>query len=474
MIYIHWIALTAYVALTAAVIMRILMDKRQPAKTLAWILVLVFVPLAGTALYLFFGRNTRKMRYISRHSLDQITRRSLLGSARQHELHVPEPLRRLVQMLATQSEAMPFKDNEVQVFTDGHSLFAALLKAIARARVHIHITTYIFDDDPLGRLVADALIAKAREGVEVRVIYDDVGCWRTPRKFFERMREEGVDIRAFMPAKLPMFTSKVNYRNHRKLCVIDGTTGFIGGMNIALRYVKGENGQPWRDTHMQVRGAAVYGLQAAFLVDWFFVDRTLVSGRKYYPPIDPLVSNNCIAQVVTGSPAAPWPDIMNAYVRILLEAKRYVYIETPYFLPTEPVILAIRTAALAGVDVRVMVPRQCDSHVMDTASMSYLADIVDAGAKALLYEGGFNHSKLLVADDIVSTCGSANVDARSFENNFEANIFFYDREVAVRIKEIFLADAAKSTDFLYVRKDEAHALGHRLAESLIRLFSPLL
>lgn len=476
MIYIHWIFLLIYIMVIVSIIVTILMDNRQPAKTMAWVMVLLFVPVAGIILYIFFGQNTRKMRFISQRSLDQLSKRQMLEFVEQRELRMPDKFQSLVRLFTNQSLALPFKDNEAEFYTDGYQFFLALLQAISRARHHIHLETYIFDDDPLGRLIADALIQKAKEGVEIRVIYDDVGCWRVPSAFFERMKKAGIDVCAFMPVKFPAFTSKVNYRNHRKVCVIDGIEGFTGGMNIALRYVKGmRNGTlPWRDTHMRLRGSIVYALQRAFLVDWYFVDRTLVTNRKYYPPMPWKISNDCLAQMVTSSPIAPWPDIMQGYVRILLEAKSYVYMESPYFLPTEPVLFAMRTAALAGVDVRLMVPRHSDSHLLEWASLSYVVETLASGVKIKLYEGGFNHSKLLVADDEVSTCGSTNIDFRSFENNFESNVFFYDRQMALRIKELYMADEAQSVDFNDVDTLRHRPYLHRLTESLFRLLAPLL
>ena len=452
------------------------MDNRQPSKTMAWVMVLLFVPVVGIVLYIFFGQNTRKMRLISQRSLDQLSKRQMLEFVEQRNLRLPEQHRSLIQLFTNQSNALPFKDNEAVIYTSGYEYFPALLQSISKARHHIHLDIYIIADDPLGRLVSDALIAKARSGVEVRVIYDDVGCWRVPRRFFEKMRNAGIDVVSFMPVKFPAFTSKVNYRNHRKLCVIDGVEGYVGGMNIALRYVKGLHGEalPWRDTHMRLRGSIVYALQRAFLVDWYFADRTLISNRKYYPDMPWDISNNCIAQLVTSSPIAPWPDIMQGYVRILLEAKRYVYMETPYFLPTEPVLFAMRTAALAGVDVRLMVPRHSDSHLLEWASLPYMVEVMEAGVKIVLYEGGFNHSKLLVADDELSTCGSTNIDFRSFENNFESNIFFYDRQMAQRIKDIYLQDEKECIDFNDVEELRRRPFVHRLAESLFRLLSPLL
>jgi cardiolipin synthase A/B len=277
-----------------------------------------------------------------------------------------------------------------------------------------------------------------------------------------------------MPVRFPAFTSKVNYRNHRKLCVIDGKVGFIGGMNIALRYVKGDKKQAWRDTHLRIEGGGVYAIQRAFLVDWYFVDRTLVTNRQYYPPVSVHIHNNCLVQIVTGSPISPWPDIMQGYVRILLQARKYVYMETPYFLPTEPVLFAMRTAALAGVDIRLMLPRHADAKLVEWASRSYVMEAIEAGVKVYLYTAGFNHSKLLVSDDNLCTIGSTNIDFRSFENNFEANAFFFDEGMAQRVKAVYLRDEAKSIlvdDVSYFVK---RPFLQRLFESTVRLLSPLL
>lgn len=474
MTYLYWIATIIYAVIVIGTIITVVMDNRQPVKTLLWIFVLLFMPIIGIILYFFFGMNTRKEKMISQRSIDRLTKRSMMEYIEQKDLHVADSHKVLVRLFSEQNWAFPYKDNEVDIFTDGYAFFPELLAEIAKAKDHIHLDTYIFEDDPLGRLVADALIAKAKEGVEVRVIYDDVGCWKVKNSFFERMREAGIDVHAFMPVRFPMFTRKVNYRNHRKICIIDGLVGFIGGMNIAMRYVKGTAKQPWRDTHLRIRGASVYGLQRAFLIDWYFVDRTLITKQKYYPPYDANISNNCVAQVVTSSPISEWPDIMQGYVRILLEAKRYVYIETPYFLPTEPVLFAMRTAALAGVDVRLMIPFHSDAKITEWATRSYFVETIKAGVKIYLYKAAFNHSKLLISDDSLSTCGSTNVDFRSFENNFESNIFFYHQGIALRLKKVFLDDQShcvllNST----VNLEHRHFL-KRFTESVFRLISPML
>ena len=463
-----------YVCVVLVVMVTVLMDNRQPAKTMAWVMVLIFMPVIGIVLYFFFGQNTRKEKYISQRSMDQLTKRSMFEFAEQQNLVLPEEHGVLIKLFASQNWALPFKNNEAEIHTDGYEFFNALLRDIGRAEHHIHLETYIICDDPLGRLVADALIDKARTGVEVRLIYDDVGCWNVPAAFFERMRAAGIDVNAFMPVKFPAFTSKVNYRNHRKLCVIDGRVGYIGGMNIAVRYLKGSKGVPWRDTHLRIRGGAVYGIQRAFLVDWYFVDRTLISKRCYYPVQDPAINNDCIMQIVTSSPISKWPEMAQGYVRILLEAKRYVYMETPYFLPTEPVMFAMRTAALAGVDVKLLVPLHADAKFVEWASRSFVQEAVDAGVDVYLYTAGFNHSKLLVSDDSLSTCGSTNIDFRSFDNNFESNVFIYDRRMALRIKQVFMDDMAHCVKYETYMRSRRLSFTHRLWESLVRMFSPLM
>ena len=466
------IILIVYYVLVVVAIVHVVMDNRQPAKTMAWALVIYFVPVVGIVFYLFFGINHRKERYVSERSMNQLTKRSMLEFAEQHNLRLPDKHKPLIDLFVNQNLALPFKDNLVDICTDGYQFIAELMDDIGRAKDHIHIGMYIFAQDALGTLVADALIDKRKEGVEVRLVYDDVGCWNVKHQFFERMREAGIEVRAFMPVRFPSFTSKVNYRNHRKIIVIDGKVGYIGGMNIAQRYVQGSDNQSWRDTMLRITGGGVHALQRAFLVDWYFVDRTLLSDRKYYPRCEE-ISNNCLAQVVTSGPTTPYPEIMQGYVRIILGAKRYLYLETPYFLPNESVLFALKTAALGGVDVRVICPRRSDAKFVEWASRSYLREIQEAGVKVYLYEAGFLHSKLLVCDDSITTCGSTNLDFRSFENNFEANIFFFDEGLALRMKNVFLRDLEQTVSLEDVKERMNNGFFVRLWESVTRMLSPL-
>ena len=465
--------------LVAAACIHVLMDNRQPAKTMAWMLVIIFVPVVGIVFYLFFGVNHRRERLVSQRQMDELTKRSMLSFVEQQNLRLPEPHKQLIDLFINQNLSLPFRDNRIDIMTDGYAFFPELLKDIATARHHIHLDMYIVEDDALGRLVSDALIARARAGVKVRLIYDDVGCWRTGHRFFERMREEGIEVSSFLPVHFPTFTSKLNYRNHRKIIVIDGRVGYIGGMNIALRYVKGRGSQPWRDTMLRLEGGVVYSLQRAFLVDWYFVDGTLITNRDYYPvndttsPASPLSPPN-LAQVVTSAPTNPYPEIMQGYVRAITNARRYIFIETPYFLPNDPVLFALKTAAVGGVDVRVMCPLSSDSHLTEWASRPYLRELHEAGASVLLYRSGFLHSKMMVVDDALATCGSTNVDIRSFEQNFEANVFVYDEGTALRLKKVFLDDQQYCIPLDKVPSWSHPKFYRRLWESLIRLFSPLL
>ena len=460
-------------------VIHVVMDNRQPAKTVAWALVIYFVPIAGLLAYLFFGINTRRERMVEQRSLDQLSRRSMLKFVEQRDLSLPDDYKSLIDLFVNQNFSLPFYNNKVDFLTDGYQFFLSLLRDIGKAKHHIHIDIYIFEDDALGRLVADALIDRARHGVEVRVVYDDVGCWSVKQPFFEQMREAGIEVVPFLPVRFPQFTSKANYRNHRKIIVIDGQIGYIGGMNIALRYVKGGKkrrvkSDRWRDTMARIEGEGVYTLQRLFLIDWYFVDRTLLSDKKYYaaPLLQP--TKKALLQAVSSDPVSPYPEILQGYVQLILGARKYVYIETPYFIPNGVVLFALKTAASKCVDVRLLVPLHGDTWLTQWASRSYLREVVEAGVQVSLYDAGFLHSKLMVCDDTISTCGSTNIDFRSLENNFEANVFFYDEEVAQRLRNIYLEDEKHSISLASLPSRMSPRFAVRLWESLTRIFSPLL
>ena len=475
-----------YFLIVFSLVLIVVLENRQPVKTIAWILVLLFLPVIGLVAYLFFGKNRKREFFMNRASAAQLVRRSAARFYNCGFPDLPADYKPLIKMFRRQSAAFPYSGNGVRVFTAGSDMLDSLLNDIASAQRHIHIESYIIDDDTVGNRICDALLAKVREGVKVRLIYDDVGCWKVKNIFFRRLIDGGVEVAGFLPVRFPKFTSKVNYRNHRKIVVIDGFIGYIGGMNLADRYFYATKkyATPWRDTHLKVKGNAVAGLQRAFLTDWYVANGELVKDQLFYPQEDEhrmrllsdneeYVSRTALIQIVTAIPTSNWPDIMQGLVLAVMRAKKYCYLQSPYFMPTEEMLFALQTAALAGVDVRLMLPMRADNRVTHLGSCSYLADVLRAGVKVYFYKPGFLHSKLMVSDDEFSTVGSTNVDFRSFEHNFEVNAFIYDTETALQMREVFLQDQRASVQ-LSLKRWLKRPWYQKAAESVIRLMAPLL
>lgn len=460
-----------YAGLIIAIITVILLDNRNPVKTLAWVLILIFVPIAGIILYLFFGQNVRRVKILSRAGLREMQKHPMqayLDSDNEHRYVKDQEMIRFFQRV---NASYPFDGNAVDVYTQGDEMLLALIKELYKAEDHIHLASYIIDDDAVGHLIKDVLIDKAKEGIEIRVMYDDVGCWRVKKRFFEEMRDAGIEARAFMKVRFPLFTSRVNYRNHRKIIVIDGKVGFIGGMNLAWRYVRGVKWGIWRDTHICLKGKAVYNLQSTFLIDWYFSDRSLITSSRYYPILKEVGS--VMAQVVTSQPVGDWQHIMQGLIIAIAQAKKYFYIQTPYFLPSDTILQVLQTAALAGIDIRIMLPEKGDNRLIDFASHSYIADALRSGIKIYFYQKGFLHSKMMVSDDYLSTVGSTNMDFRSFEHNFEANAFMYNEALALELKQIYLDDLKHCVPVL-AKTWKQRVFWHKFVESVLRLFAPLL
>lgn len=461
-----------YLAVVITTIFIVILDNRNPVKTMAWILILFFLPVVGLLFYIFFGKSRRKERLISRKGYARLTKRPMEAYQSQAALKEGIEGKRLAIFFNKVNGALTFGGNGVEFYTNGYAMLQSLLREIAHARHFIHLEYYIFEDDPVGRLLRDALIDKAHEGVKIRVLYDDVGCWKVDHAFYEQMLCEGIEVQSFLKVRFPQFTSKINYRNHRKLTIIDGNVGFIGGMNIAERYVKGVSWGIWRDTQVKISGKAVYGLQTAFLTDWYAVNRSLITSAEYFPKITE-AKGEAIAQIVMSDPIGEWRDIMQGIMMALCRAQRYFYIQSPYFLPTEQVKTALQTAALAGIDVRLMLPKRADTWLIHKASLSYLDEMMQAGVKIYLYRKGFLHAKMMVSDNELSTVGSTNMDFRSFEHNFEANAFFYDKNTALTLKNIFLEDQ-KSCLLLSPKIWNKRSWKNKVIESVVRLLAPLL
>ena len=470
-----WVYYSFYIAFVLTIIFTIIvviLENRNPVKSLAWIVVLVFLPIGGFIFYLFFGQQYRHTRMISRHKRRILQRMSDAGSG---SPTVSAPLspasKQQIQLGYKLGGTKLFVQNRIEIFTDGASKFDALIRDLKEATAFIHLQYYIFDNDSLGNAIKDILVEKARQGVKIRVLYDDVGCWRVKRRFHDEMRLAGIEIRPFFKVTFPQLANKLNYRNHRKVAIIDGKVGYIGGMNIADRYRDGVSWGVWRDTHIRIEGTAVYGLQTAFSIDWSFTSQEFLSAAIYYPAVKS--EGNTDIQILTGGPLGEWKEIALSFLKAISNAKSYIYIQTPYFLPTDSLLKGLQMAALSKVDVRLMIPAHGDSRLLQLASQSYLRNILQAGVKVYFYQAGFLHAKTIVIDDEFSTVGSTNFDFRSFDHNFEINAFMYSPDTAKRLKQIFIDDMQQCRNVSlgeWIRRPRTT----RVVESFVRLMSPVL
>lgn len=459
-----------YIYTICATIFFMLVENRNPVKSIAWIMVLVFLPIVGFFCYILVGRKFRKRHVISKRSLLINKKSNTVDLTELPQLGLPDEQKSIATLAFRNSDAALHENNDVKIYTNANELYDNIVEDLRKAKHHIHMEYYIFLADKIGQRIMDVLKEKAQEGVIVRVIIDDVGSWQLKKKKIKELREAGIEIQSFLEVGLPYINSRVNYRNHRKIIVVDGLVGYTGGFNIADRYVDGLKWGSWRDTHIRLEGSAVLGLQKNFLMDWFFVKRELIEDAVFYPEQEK--KGDSLTQIVISGPDMAWESMMQIFAKAFMEAKKRIYIESPYFLPPESLITALQTAALCGIDVRLILPKKSDAKVTLYSTFSYIEQMLKAGIKVYQYEPGFIHSKIVITDDI-SFIGSANMDFRSFEQNFELNAIIYDQEVAQQMTEIFQEDETNSVEIT----KEAWAtrrISQKILESLSRLLSPLL
>ena len=471
----------------------ILLENRDPAKTMSWLLMFIIFPGVGLMIYAISGRNIRKRKLFKTQKLaNNIKEKKLFDtlekiteivelekeSIKQNKLLRDEEdgsyRKRVINMLL-KTGMFPFtKNNKVDVFVDGNEKFKRLIEDIREAKDHIHLEYFIIKDSEIGRVLKEELIKKAKEGIKIRILYDDVGCWRFwfNRKFFREMREVGIEIAAFLPTKFPIIGGKLNYRNHRKIVVIDGIIGYTGGINIGDEYLgKNDKFGYWRDTHIRIKGISVYMLQMTFLIDWYYTTKEVLVTKNYFPSVGNV--GESMIQVVASGPDSDWEDIHYAYFSAICQARKNVYIETPYFIPDESLLKAIKSAALSGVDVRIIFPKIADHKIVNIASYSYFEEILRAGGKVYLYNKGFIHSKVVIIDDKIASAGTANMDLRSFMLNFEVNAFIYDEEVIRVMTDDFFEDLSHCEE-LNLEVFKNRNIIQKIKESVARLFSPIL
>lgn len=471
----------------------IILQNRDPAKTMAWLLIFILLPGIGLVIYAALGRNIRKRKIFKTQKLAtnikennlfknmepieelvELEQRAINGNDLIKDTYY-EGIKKKVISLLLNTGKFPFTtNNNVKVFIDGNEKFESLLKDIEQAKEHIHLEYFIIKNSEIGIKLKELLIKKANEGVSIKILYDDVGCWRFwfDRRFFQDMKDEGIEIVPFLPAKFPIIGGKINYRNHRKIAIIDGHIGYTGGINIGDEYMgKNEKFGYWRDTHIRIEGSSVYMLQMVFLIDWYYTTKKESFDERYFPKLNYM--GNSMIQVVATGPDSDWEAIHYAYFSAICNAKERVYIETPYFIPDESLLRALKSAALSGVDVIIIFPSIADHKIVHQASYSYFDDILRSGGKVYLYKKGFIHSKVVIIDDKISSIGSANMDLRSFMLNFEMNAFIYDKKIIKKITDDFFKDIENSEE-IKLKDFENRPFIKKWVESVARLFSPIL
>lgn len=467
-----WIALAAYVVVVVSCIVVVLSENRNPIRSLAWFIALVALPGVGIIFYLFFGRSMKGQHLISRHNKRKLLHNFNRKSANLSSLPINDADRQLVKLAYSLTHSPLTINNQMEIFTTGKEKFNRLFQDLKNAKKSIYLQYYIFSDDSLGQQIAEVLAEKARQGLSVKVIYDHVGSFSASNSFFKKMKDAGVDTHPFFRVTFPQLANRINWRNHRKVVIIDNEIGYIGGMNIADRYVNGmKDGSEWRDSHMRLRGEIVQSLIFSFAVDWYFLkspDQTLDLKSA---PVD--CSNEVGMQLVSDGPITEWNNLSLCFLKAISSARRSIFIQTPYFLPTDTLLNALEAAALANVDVRIMIPAKGDSKLLQLATYSYVTRCLKAGIKVYRYTPGMLHAKSMTVDNNFATAGSTNFDFRSFENNFEANLFIYDKDINLRFREIFFFDLQRCEKLKY-SEWKARPLPQRALESLVRLFAPIL
>ena len=458
----------------------IFVERKKPVYSLFWITILAFTSYLGFLMYLMFGLSFRKKRITKKFHQRNLFRRA--APERNNEIKKLEPWKQLINYLEFAGKNRLTFSNNVEFFIQGDELFQEIAEDIKKAENFIHMEYFIFCYDTLGRKIAGLLMEKARSGLEVKLIIDGVGSRKLPKYFVQDLEKSGIEIETFFPLYLPAVHLRLNYRTHRKILIIDGKTGYMGGFNIGDDYLgKGKLGY-WRDTHIRFQGAIIQEMQKEFFSSWIFTKKhrlfkikkkeiTSFQLEKYFPKLK--VSGECPVQIVGSAPDYDFRLIRDGFLKIISGAKKYIYIHTPYFIPDDITYEALKLASLSGVKIKIIIPDKPDHIMIYWASLSFVGEFLDYGVDFYTYNNGFMHSKMIVSDDTIATVGSSNFDHRSFYQNFEINAFLYDEKVVRKLKKYFIEDLKLSSKISKESYDK-RKVTIKLKESVSRLFSPIL
>ncbi|MDP5273944.1 cardiolipin synthase [Chengkuizengella axinellae] len=460
----------------------VFIERRNIASTWAWLMIFLFIPIIGFLAYLFFGRQVKKKNFYHlsaeeerflKSAVDE-QERKLQNSDEFNQTKILKDHSKLLLMNLKSATALISTDNEIDIFNDGEDKFSALFEDIRAAKHEINIQYYIIQPDSLGKKLRDELIIKAKEGVKVRVLYDEIGSKRIKSTFFKELVSSGGEVEVFFPSFLKLINFRINNRNHRKLCIIDGKVAYIGGFNVGNEYL-GQNKKfgYWRDTHLKVKGESVNHIQGRFVLDWYQAKREDNHKLEQFVFQAEKHSGSSPVQIVDSGPHSETEHLKYMYIKLIMSAKKSVYIQTPYFIPDASFMDACKMALLTGVDLRIMIPNKPDHPFVYWATLLYAGELLNYGAKILLYEKGFIHAKTIVVDNEVASVGTTNIDMRSFKLNFEVNAIIYDEKVSKQLNDMFIEDTMHSSE-LTIEKYKERSLYIRFKEAISRLLSPIL
>ncbi len=484
----NWILLyeIIYFLIIIVVCGRVIYDTQSTTKTLAYLLAVIFLPFIGVIIYFSFGINYRKRKIYTKKIFNDLERKSEIQKQILQDsdtifstgLESLENYKKLALLILNQTLSSISSNNEVSLLLNGENKFPKVFEALKNAKNHIHIEYYIFNADKIGCQLIDLLIEKAQEGIKVRFIYDDFGSREIRKIQVPRLIAAGVEAFPFYKIKLISFANRLNYRNHRKIIVVDGTLGFVGGINVSDKYINSSEGKNilyWRDTHLMIQGSAVRTLQYVFLGDWNYCSGTpLIPDSNFFPKESDLKSNSGkIVQIAASGPDSDTPLIEQTIMQAINLAKEEILITTPYFIPGKSLLASITLAAYSGTKIKLLVPGISDSRLVDFAARSYYSRLLKAGVEIYCYQKGFVHAKTMVVDKQLAMVGTANMDIRSFDLNFEVNAIVYDEELATELAEVFYDDLQSATK-IDSENWKKRSTGIQLLEKVVGLFSPLM
>ncbi|CAH1191897.1 Major cardiolipin synthase ClsA [Paenibacillus auburnensis] len=455
----------------------VFIERRDIGSTWAWLMVLFFIPVVGFLFYIFFGRQLKQRNFYNLTAEERMYLQSAIDEQMMnvdYQGGLTAKYADLLKMNLLSSNAIISSDNEIEIFNDGREKFNSLFEDIRNATQEINVQYYIIQPDELGTRLRDELTLKAKEGVQVRVLYDEIGSKRISRSFFKELIEYGGTVEVFFPSLFRLINFRINNRNHRKLCIIDGEIAYIGGFNVGDEYLGLDKKMGyWRDTHFRIKGGAVDQIQGRFFLDWNKAANRSEKHPEQLPFRTERHTGESVVQIISSGPNSQTEHLKNMYLKLIASAKKSIYIQTPYFVPDASFMDACKIALLSGVDVRIMIPNKPDHMFVYSATLAHAGELLPYGVKILQYEKGFMHAKTIVVDQEIASVGTANIDTRSFRLNFEVNALVCDEVIASQLHDLFLEDSTECSELTLERYEVRPKLA-KFKEAVARLLSPIL